>query len=223
MRTVAIVQARTGSTRLPGKVLADVAGRPMIDRVIDRARAAARVDEVVIATTDGPADDALAEAAGRLGVGCHRGSESDVLSRYRDGARAAGADVVVRITGDCPLVDPGVIDRVVDALGAGEPADLASNVIVRTYPKGLDAEALSADALERIHRLGTSPAAREHVTWFAYRERPELFALRSVEHEHDFGDLNWSVDTPADLDRVRALYERFELGERIRPWTELLA
>jgi len=224
VRIVAIVQARTGSTRLPGKVLADVAGRPLIDRVVARAQAATQVDEVMIATTDLPADDALAEAAGRLSVACHRGSEHDVLSRYRDGARVAGADAVVRITGDCPLIDPAVIDRVVAALTADEPVDLASNVLRRTYPKGLDVEALFSDTLERIHRLARSPAAREHVTWFAYRERPELFLLRSVEHEHDeAGGRNWSVDTPEDLEHVRDLYERFGLADRIRPWTDLLA
>lgn len=224
MRTVAIVQARTGSRRLPGKVLMDLAGRPMIAWVLERAARAERVDEVVLATSDLPGDDELAALAAELGVPCHRGSEGDVLARFRDAARAAGAGAVVRITGDCPLVAPEVVDAVAAAL-LDDPArvDLASNVLERTYPKGLDTEAVYADALERIARMGTSPEAREHVTWFAYRERPDLFALRSVRHDHDLSAADWSVDSAADLDRVRELYERFGLATGHTPWTEIAA
>ena len=223
MRTVAVVSARTGSSRLPGKVLMDLGGRPLIEQVLRRVAAAERVDEVVLATSDREEDAPLAALADRLGLRWHRGSEADVLGRFRDAARAAGAEAVVRITGDCPLADPGVIDRVAAALQEDPAAaDYASNVLRRTYPKGLDAEALHADALERVHRLGRSREAREHVTWFAYRERPDLFLLRSVEHEADHSALDWSVDDAEDLERVRALWARHGLSERIAPWTELL-
>lgn len=221
MHTVAVVQARTGSQRLPGKVLMDLDGRPLIERVLTRAASAASVDEVVLATTDRDEDDALVEIADGLGLRWHRGSEHDVLARFRGAAREAGADAVVRITGDCPLVDPEVIDAVAGELTSDAVCDLASNVLRRTFPKGLDAEALYADVLERAHRMGTSPEAREHVTWFVYRERPELFVLRSVEHSADRSALDWSVDTAEDLEHVRALWARHDLSHRRPPWTEL--
>lgn len=221
MRVVAVVQARTGSTRLPGKVLADLCGAPMLVRLVERLQRASTLDEVMIATSDGSGDDAIARLAADVGVRCFRGSEVDVLSRFHGAARAAGADAVVRITGDCPLVDPGTVDRVVSRLTPD--VDYASNVLRRTYPQGLDAEALHLDTLARVDRLARSAAAREHVTWFAYRERPELFLLASVEH-HDarFAPLQWSVDTQDDLDRVRALYARFDLVHRDVPWTEMV-
>ena len=156
-------------------------------------------------------------------MACHRGSETDVLGRTLGAATAAGADLVVRLTGDCPLVDPEVIDLVVAAASStAARCDYASNVIRRTFPKGLDAEALHGDVLARIDRLATSPEAREHVTWFAYRERPELFVLSSVEGSEDFSELDWSVDDAAGLERVRALYEQHQLDARGLPWRRLV-
>ncbi|HWV86427.1 MAG TPA: NTP transferase domain-containing protein [Capillimicrobium sp.] len=220
-RVIAVVQARTGSTRLPGKVLADLAGAPLLARLLERLRRATRVDGVVVATSDLAQDDPVAQLARDAGVPCHRGSETDVLARVRDAARAHRADAVVRITGDCPLVDPAVVDLVVD--GLTDDVDYASNILRRTFPRGLDAEALHMDVLERVARLGRSPDAREHVTWFIYRERPDLFVLRSVEHpDGGHADLQWSVDTPEDLERVRDLYTRHRLDERDVAWTELL-
>jgi spore coat polysaccharide biosynthesis protein SpsF len=221
MKVVAVVQARAGSTRLPGKVLMDVAGRPMLVQILRRVAAASRVDEVVLATSDLERDDPVAEVAASEGFSVFRGSEQDVLARFAGAARAANADVVVRITGDCPLIAPEVIDEVVARL-VEDGADYASNVLERTFPKGLDTEALTREALERIDELGTSPEAREHVTWFAYRERPDLFRLVSVEHDEDHSGIDWSVDTEEDLQRVRELYERFGLADRVRPWAELL-
>src|SRR5688500_8132039 len=139
MKVVAVVQARAGSTRLPGKVLMDVAGRPMLARIMHRVAAASRVDEVVLATSDLDRDDPVAELAASEGFGVFRGSEEDVLGRFAGAARAADADVVVRITGDCPLIAPEVIDEVVTRL-VDDGADYASNVLRRTFPKGLDAE-----------------------------------------------------------------------------------
>lgn len=216
-----MVQARMASTRLPGKVMMDVAGMPLVAHTLRRLAAAERVDRIVLATSDGALDDPLVVLAEAEGVACHRGSEADVLRRVHDAAAEAGADVVVRITGDCPLLDPGVVDRVVDELLAGG-CDYASNVLRRTYPKGLDAEALWRDTLERLERLATSPDSREHVTWFAYQERPDLFLLRSVELDEDHSQVNWSVDTEEDFQRVSALAEPLERGERPAPWDELL-
>jgi spore coat polysaccharide biosynthesis protein SpsF len=203
MRTVAIVQARMGSSRLPGKVLADLAGATMLARVVERLRAARTIDDVVIATSILGGDDAVACEAERLGAGVHRGSEHDVLARFLGAAEEFSADAIVRVTADCPLLDGGVVDRVVGALG--RDVDYASNTHERTYPRGLDVEALHRDTLERIARLGTSPAAREHVTAFVM-EQPQLFRVRQVRGERDDSDLRWTVDTPEDLAMVRGLY-----------------
>jgi spore coat polysaccharide biosynthesis protein SpsF len=223
VRVAALVQARTGSTRLPGKVLEDVGGIPLIAHVLRRLRAARRVDEVVLATTGQEGDDALVELARAEGVDAHRGPEQDVLTRFRGAAEAAGAEAVVRITGDCPLLDPAVVDRVVEALlDDPEPCDYASNVLRRTYPRGLDTEALWAETLARVDELATSAAAREHVTWFAYRERPDLFRLRSVEIDDGRPDLDWSVDTAEDLERIRRLVSLLERPDEPVSWRELI-
>ncbi len=221
MTTVAIVQARMGSSRLPGKVLCELAGDTMLARVVQRLRAARTIDDIVIATTTAPSDDAVVREARRLGARVHRGPESNVLTRYVDAARAWRADVVVRVTADCPLLDPGVVDTVVTELFA-RPVDYCSNTHARTYPRGLDVEAMHRDTLERLDRLGNSPAAREHVTAFIM-EQPALFAVRQVRAERDDSDLRWTVDTLDDLSLVRALYGRFELGPTMMPYRDLVA
>jgi spore coat polysaccharide biosynthesis protein SpsF (cytidylyltransferase family) len=164
MRTVAIIQARMGSTRLPGKVLMDLAGEPMLVRVVNRVRRAERLDEVVVATTASPSDDPIFEGCRQRGWAVERGSEKDVLDRYYRAARAHHADVVVRITADCPFVDAGLIDQVVGAfLGGGY--DYVSNVLEpRTYPRGLDVEVFRFSALEKAWQEDRDPSWREHVT-----------------------------------------------------------
>jgi spore coat polysaccharide biosynthesis protein SpsF len=219
VRVVALVQARTGSTRLPGKVLMDLHGRPMLAQLLSRLSRAQRIDEVVVATSELDGDDAVAQVAEAEGVRVFRGDERDVLARMLGAARMAEADLVVRVTGDCPLIDPDVVDQVVSELG---DHDLASNAIIRTFPRGLDTEVLTRDALERIAELASSPESREHVTWFAYRERPDLFKLRSVESgEGDrYAALDWSVDTADDLERVRRLWPLAASGASWRQLAE---
>jgi spore coat polysaccharide biosynthesis protein SpsF len=218
MKTVAIVQARMTSTRLPGKVLRDLRGRPMLAQQIRRLRACTQIDEIAIATTTNATDDPIVELARREGVRWFRGSEHDVLDRYARAARDARADAVVRITSDCPLIDPPCVDAVVAALlrhdGPDGACDYASNVIDRTYPRGLDAEAFFRDTLERVHRLARSQPAREHVTLFILRERPDLFLLRSVADAEDNSDLRWTVDTPEDFAVVDRIYGDLGLAER---------
>jgi spore coat polysaccharide biosynthesis protein SpsF len=182
----------------------------MLTRVIDRLRLCAAIDEVVVATTANAEDDPILPVAQAAGARCYRGSPHDVLARYVGAAAAAQADVVVRVTADCPLIDPTVVDRVLSALDALEPSDYASNVIRRSFPRGLDAEALYTDCLLRIDRLAQSRQAREHVTWFAYRERPDLFVLRSVIDPVDNSDLRWTVDTEDDLRFVRAVHDELD-------------
>lgn len=224
MTTLAVIQARVGSSRLPAKVLADLEGRSMLERVVRRARRARRLDAVVVATTVEPADRPIVETCDRLGIPCFRGSEDDVLDRYHAAARAHGARRVVRITSDCPLIDPGVIDRVVAALetpGAGdEPIDYAANILERTYPRGLDVEAMTFEALDRAWREAREPFERTHVTPYFYRH-PELFRLASVRHTTDLHHHRWTVDTADDLALARAIYQRLG-GDDRAGWLEIL-
>lgn len=199
---VAVVQARMSSSRLPGKVLADVVGEPMILRQLARVRAAETVDRVIVATSLDASDDVLVSALEAAGVEVFRGSLADVLGRYLDAARRAGVDRVLRLTADCPLADPDVIDAVVRA--HDDQADYASNVLTRTYPRGLDVESVTTSALERVAAVA-SAEEREHVTLGIYR-RPEEFGLVSVTQQEDRSDLRWTVDLPSDLEFVRAVY-----------------
>jgi spore coat polysaccharide biosynthesis protein SpsF len=223
MKTVIIIQTRMTSTRLPGKVLMDVAGHPMLAQQLRRVKACRETDEIVVATTTNKTDDPVVALAEKEGVRWFRGSEDDVLGRYAGAAREANADVVVRITSDCPLIDPGMSDRVVGELKrhAGD-CDYAHNIAPRTYPRGLDTEAFFRDTLERLHRLSSSPAAREHVTHFLLEERPELFVTRSVADTEDNSDLRWTVDTAADLAMVRKIYDDLGLDARVAPYREIL-
>ncbi|MBN2473902.1 MAG: glycosyltransferase family protein [Pirellulales bacterium] len=222
MTVVAIIQARMGSTRLPGKVLSDLCGKSMLARVCDRVRRARRIDRLVVATTREAADQAVVEACDRLRVACFRGSSHDVLDRYCRAARALGADVVVRITADCPLIDPEVVDRVVHAFLEHQP-DYASNTLRRTWPRGLDTEVATCDALERADREATETYARTHVTPYLYRHG-KRFRLFSVEGTEDFSDHRWTVDLPEDLEFVRAVYGH--LGQPEQPecfsWRDVL-
>lgn len=206
-RTVAVIQARMGSTRLPGKVLADIEGRTMLQRVIDRVRVSATVDDVVVATSTLPADDRLADAARGMGARVTRGSEQDVLDRYRFAAEESDASIVVRITADCPLIDPHVVDLVVRRFMEEPAPDLCSNVVRRTYPRGLDTEVLSADTLRRLAATARDAHHREHVTAYLYDHAGSM-RLRSVEDAFDASEHRWVVDEPADLELVRQIYRR---------------
>lgn len=222
MKVVAVVQARMGSTRLPGKVLLDLAGEPMLARVVGRLSRAETVDQVVVATTVEPADRAVADLCVARGWPHTRGSEADVLDRYYQAATAHQADVVVRVTADCPMIDPEVIDEVVQALLDRQPdVDYVSNVVpTRSFPHGLDVEAFTAAALARAWREDDSPAWREHVTPFLYR-RPDLFRTHCVVYPADHGAVRWTVDTPADFARAEAIYHHF--GHDRFTWAEALA
>lgn len=224
MKRVIIVQARMSSTRLPGKVLMDLGGRPMLSQQLRRLGRCQRFDEIVVATTVNHTDDPIVAMAESEGVRWFRGSEQDVLSRYIGAAREAKADIVVRVTADCPLIDPEETDKVIREieLHPGE-CDYAANVVHRTYPQGLDTEAMFCDALERIGRLGRSLEAQEHVTHFLRKERSDLFLVRSVTDSEDNSHLRWTVDTPEDMVMVRRLCETLALGDRYLGYREMLA
>lgn len=218
MEVVAIIQARMGSTRLPGKVLRPLAGEPMLARCVGRLLHARTLDRVVVATTTGPEDDVIVDLCRSRGWPWFRGDRDDVLDRYVRAARHFGAGVVVRVTSDCPLIGPRVVDRVVGALG---DADLASNVIPRhTWPRGLDAEAVRMEALERACREDCNPATREHVTLYIKRH-PERFRLVPVNHDEDLSEMRWTVDTPDDYAFVSRVYEHF--GHDAFHWREVVA
>jgi spore coat polysaccharide biosynthesis protein SpsF len=221
MKTGAVIQARVGSSRLPGKVLADIGGRSMLARVVRRVARARRLDCVIVATTVAPGDDAVVAEARRLAVEVFRGDEDDVLDRFWQAACRFDLDAVVRITSDCPLIDPGLIDVVVDAfLRAQPPADFASNTIERTYPRGLDVAVMSREALHRAWREAKAPHERAHVTPYL-REHPDRFRLLGIAGGKA-GDQRWTVDTTQDLEFARAVY-RLLGNEDTASWREILA
>ncbi|MDB5458508.1 MAG: acylneuraminate cytidylyltransferase [Caulobacteraceae bacterium] len=195
------------STRLPGKVLQPVAGAPMIARQIERLRRCRRLDRIVVATSTDPSDDVLVATLRDLGVPTHRGPLDDVLGRYAGALEAHGpAEHLVRLTGDCPLADPGVIDATI-ALHIERGADYAANTPERrTYPKGLDVEVMRAACLERAAAEAMQPYEREHVTPYLYRH-PDLFTQAFLSQTADEGELRWTVDRPDDLELVRAVYD----------------
>ncbi|GAB4257790.1 MAG: glycosyltransferase family protein [Deferrisomatales bacterium] len=208
MKTAIVIQARVGSTRLPGKILRKAGGKTLLERCAARAARSRHADEVVIATTDRDRDDAVAAEARRLGLPCVRGSEEDVLSRYHRAAAARKLEVVCRVTSDCPLIDPEVIDALFDLFFTGG-YDYASNTLRRTFPRGLDAEVFHARALGEAHGAARDPAEREHVTPFFYRN-PQRFRCGGLEHAEDLSGHRWTVDEPADLAFVRAVLDRLD-------------
>lgn len=202
-RCVAVIQARVGSTRFPGKVLADLCGKPMLAHVIERASVAETLDDVVVATTVEPGDDIVASLAGEYGALVTRGPVADVLSRYVLAAHEHHAAVVVRITSDCPLVDPNLIDRLV-RLRASAGADYASNELPPTYPQGYDLEVLSTQCLMRLDAESVLDYHREHVT-ARLRENAAEYRTANMVHDRDLSSIRLTVDVPADLDRVRTI------------------
>jgi len=222
-RVVGIVQARMGSTRLPGKVLLDIAGRPMLARVMHRLGQAASLDARAVATSYLAQDDPIAELCLREHYRCFRGEPHDLLDRYYRAALELEAEVVVRVTADCPLLDPELVDQTVQAFQeADPPADFAANRLPRrrTYPIGLDTEVCSRSALEQAWREAVEPHQREHVMPFLY-EHPERFRLLLLDADGDLGDLRWTVDTPEDLTFVREVYSRMAPREDFG-WLEVL-
>ena len=207
-----------GSTRLPGKVAMDVGGEPMLVRVIRRARAFRGVDEVVVATSTLPPDQTVADIAASVEAPCVRGAENDVLARFHKAASAHQADAIVRVTADCPLLDPEVSSRVIETFRRQRP-DYASNMVMRTFPRGLDTEVISWKALDLSHREATHPADREHVTIFV-RRQPDRFQHVHVTNDVDLSAFRWTVDTPQDLELIRRIYE--VLGEKPFGFREVL-
>jgi spore coat polysaccharide biosynthesis protein SpsF len=221
-RVVGIVQARLGSTRLPGKVLADIAGRPMLSRVMQRLKRAGSLQARVVATSHLAQDDPIADLCRQEGFDCYRGEPQDLLDRYYQAAQQHAAEVIVRVTADCPLLDPELVDHTVTAFHHAGVAFAANRLPRhRTYPIGLDTEVCSLAALQQAWREATEPHQREHVMPFIY-EHPERFSNLILDHSEDLGDLRWTVDTAQDLEFVRAVYARMAPREDFG-WLEVLA
>ncbi len=244
-RVVAIIQGRMGSSRLPGKILADIAGQPMLQRVFIRTSRAATVDETIFATTTDSSDDPVAEYCDFSGIPFTRGSLYDVLDRYYQAAKESKADIIVRITADCPVIDPGLIDDCVKKVISDQSSvdsgrfDFAANRLPppfhRTFPIGLDTEVCTFAALERAWKEATEPQQREHVMPYFYEGvklitdnrslqtgiSPRGFNVALLHHTIDFGDYRWTVDTPEDLEFMRQVYSHFD-GRDDFSWKDVL-
>lgn len=238
MKTIAIIQARLGSSRLPGKVLLDIAGQPMLSRVVSRLRRSALLDGLVVATTLDASDDRLADFCRERGYDCLRGSQFDVLDRYYQAAKELKAARVVRITADCPVIDPLLVDQAVQEFERSGVDFLANRLpppFGRTFPIGLDIEMCSFNALERAWREADQPYQREHVMPYFYEDatlkivNPTLsrastgrgFKVILLNHVPDYGSLRWTVDTPADLEFMQQVYAHFGGGDDFS-WLDVL-
>jgi spore coat polysaccharide biosynthesis protein SpsF len=223
MKTVAIIQARMSSTRLPGKVLKMAGGRTMLDRMVERVGRAHLVDEVVVATTTETSDDPIVELCSSIGAAIFRGSLNDVLDRFYQAAVIHKADGIIRLTGDCPLIDPVLIDDVVRAL-VEQKADFACNrlppPLTRTYPIGLDVEVCTFAALERAWKEASEKHEREHVLPYLYSV-PGRFKVVQLNYSEDLGQMRWTLDTPEDLALLEQVYERFS-GRNDFSWLDVL-
>lgn len=220
MRVVAIIQARMGSSRLPGKVLKQLADRSVLGHVITRLSHSAKIDEIVIATTNCEQDYIITEEAGRYGVPFYRGDEQDVLSRYYHAAKQHQADVIIRVTSDCPLIDPDVCDDVFMAFLEHE-ADYASNVLERSYPRGLDTEVFHMQGLTEAYEQANSGFQKEHVTPYFY-QNPDRFKLHSCRCQADLSHFRWTLDTVEDWTLIQAIYNHLYEPGRCFSWTDVL-
>lgn len=205
MKTVIVVQARMTSTRLPGKVVKTVLDKSLLEYMIERLRRVSHADGLVVATTSNATDDPIVSLCDTLGVDWFRGSEEDVLARYHGAASQAGAEAVVRVTSDCPLIDPAVIDGVIATFHDRMPEiDYVSNVLIRSFPRGMDTEVFSFKALDQAFREATEAPQREHVTPFINRQ-PDRFRIEHISHHPDLSRHRWTVDTPEDFELIERM------------------
>ncbi len=207
MKIVATIEARMTSTRLPGKVLKPCLGRQMMELLVERVKRSRLIDEIVISTTVNQTDDVLVRCAQDLGVGYYRGSEEDVVERVVGAMDAAGADIVVQLTGDCPLLDWAVVDQLI-RLYQANTFDYVSNTLVRSYPRGLDCQVVSMETLRESLRIASDPAQHEHVCLSIY-ERPERFRLFNLMAPPAlcYPGQRWTLDTEQDYRFISTIYE----------------
>lgn len=223
MNIVGIVQARLGSTRLPGKVLLPIQDRPLIRHVVERCTASKRIDRMVVATTKEPEDDSLAQyISSELKVEVFRGATDDVLARFVDAAKQSNADIIVRITADDPLKDREIIDLAVDAMLADSALDYCSNTLVPSFPEGLDIEVFRASALERAGREAELASEREHVTPYIWKNQ-HRFCCRNLLHSEDLSGMRLTVDKPTDLELMRIIFAELGGRDNLFSWRDVIA
>lgn len=214
MKTAAIIQARMGSTRLPGKILKDLMGKTVLQHVIERVQQVKSIDEIIIATTTFERDDVVVDEAVKCGVNYFRGSENDVLARYYGAAKDNNADIVVRITSDCPLIDPLVTDNIVNFFKHKEVYDIVTNagsdLSKRTYPRGLDTEVFSINALEKAYNQADKQYQREHVTPYIYENSSRIYFYKNTV---DYSMYRWTLDTEEDFVLIDRIYRHLYRGE----------
>lgn len=207
MNPFIIVQARMASTRLPGKVLMPVLGKPLLSYQLERLNQVKNARGIVVATTSGTLDIPIVALCSELDTFCYQGSENDVLDRYYQASLAVGAKSIVRITADCPLIDPALVQEVIDYFLENQPGvDYVSNGLVPTYPRGMDAEVFSMTTLEEAWKESSLPADREHVTSYIYRH-PERYRLANVACSQELSHHRWTVDTPEDFELIRNMLQ----------------
>lgn len=207
LNVVVIVQARMSSTRLPGKTLKEVSGKPLLSLLLERIKRAKSPHQILVATTTNPDDQKIVDLCSKEEIAVFRGSESDVLERYKETAERYQADVIVRITADCPLIDPDVIDLVIDTYLDHYPEyDYVSNTLEKTYPRGLDVEVFSKRVLDEIAKEAKAPQDRQHVTLYIY-SHPEKYRLKNVARDQDTSNYRLTVDTSEDFELIRRIIE----------------
>lgn len=219
MKTICIIQARMGSTRLPNKVMRKITGTPMIGVLLGRISKAKGIDKIIVATTDSIESLPLVKYVRELGYSVYQGNESDVLDRYYQTALMHNADSVIRITGDCPLIDPVIVDEVIEKFKCSQ-VDYASNINPPTYPDGLDVEIFTFSALERAYNETTETYHREHVT--PYIRESGLFKQVNISSSIDLSDKRWTVDEPEDFEIVKNIFEHFQ-PEISFGWKDILS
>ncbi|MBI4383902.1 MAG: glycosyltransferase family protein [Nitrospinae bacterium] len=222
MKTNAIIQARMASTRLPGKVLLPACGKPMLELLVERMRKCRALDGVWMATTANPADQAIADLCESLGVPCHRGSENNVLQRVLECAVASKTDIIVELTGDNPLLDPVLVDRMVDIYKQNN-YDFVSNILKPGYPHGMIAQVFSANLLQKVNAAADDPLDQEHVTRYIHRN-PARFSLFSLEPAADQIRPNWrlTLDTPEDYKLIKIIFENLYPGQPAFSFDDIL-
>lgn len=222
MNVTVIIQARMGATRLPGKVLKLLGDKTVLAQVINRVSACARVNKIIVATTDSPQDDAVVAEVTAQHIPYFRGSEQDVLARYYFAAKAHSAtEIIVRVTADCPLFDPYLLTDMLDSFDAA-CMDYLSNTMVRSYPQGLDAEIFTFAVLERAFHEATELYQREHVTPYIY-QHPEIFKLHSYLGKVNLSNHRWTLDTPEDFELIDKIYRALYPHNPLFTTAEILA
>ncbi|WP_078378901.1 cytidylyltransferase domain-containing protein [Sutcliffiella halmapala] len=203
MKVAAIIQARMGSSRLPGKILKTINGKTLLEYQIERVRQAKAINQIIIATTVKESEEPILKLCKEMKIEYYRGSEEDVLSRYYETAQKFGVDVIVRLTSDCPIIDPEVIDKVVNYyIDNRKEVDYVSNTLERTYPRGMDTEVFSFKALKKAYNEAILPWEKEHVTAYFYNN-PNFFILRGIKSDQDYQSYRWTVDTEEDFQLIR--------------------